>query len=256
MYSYREQLLTISKIKLLEGDRKTLDCPFCGGRKKFTIERQIDGKLLWNCFRASCSAKGVNQGMRSVASAKAYIVGGRNAKRLLPGIPLPSFTTRIENRLEAGQYLRSVNSYPAYEDGLISIKYDPKSDRVIFYNPQKTGAVGRALSVGPKWLTYGDTSGGIHVGAGPTAVLVEDVASACAISRVKEFTGVALLGINITSVIKNSLQLYQKVYIVLDSDASKKALMLTKQIRRSIFLRVTDRDPKELSEEQIVELLI
>ena len=92
--------------------------------QKFTIERQIDGKLLWNCFRASCSAKGVNQGMRSVASAKAYIVGGRNAKRLPPGIPLPNFTTCIENRLEAGQYLRSVNYYQAYKNGLISFKYD------------------------------------------------------------------------------------------------------------------------------------
>lgn len=46
------------------------------------------------------------------------------------------------------------------------------------------------------------------------------------------------------------------MYIVLDSDAATKALMLNKQIRKSIFLRVTDRDPKELGEEQIVELLI
>tara|TARA_B100000780_G_scaffold271926_1_gene233399 strand:- start:1499 stop:1702 length:204 start_codon:yes stop_codon:yes gene_type:complete len=46
MYSYREQLLTVSKSKLLEGDRKTLDCPFCGGRKN----SQLNGKLTVNCF--------------------------------------------------------------------------------------------------------------------------------------------------------------------------------------------------------------
>ena len=56
-YSYREQIDVLKKISLAEGERKTLDCPFCGGRRKFSITK-LDGMLLWNCFRASCSAKG------------------------------------------------------------------------------------------------------------------------------------------------------------------------------------------------------
>ena len=39
MHNYHEQLEIIKKIKLRDGDRKTLDCPFCGGHKKFTIEK-------------------------------------------------------------------------------------------------------------------------------------------------------------------------------------------------------------------------
>lgn len=255
MHSYKDQLRIVSQIKMLEGDRKTLDCPFCGGQKKFTIERRFDGRLLWNCFRASCNAKGVKQGERSVAAAKAYVTASGNEKRLPPGIPLPSFTTRIENRLEAGEYLRTANAYQAYKDGLVRVRYDPKSDRVLFYNRSETGAVGRRLSIGPKWLSYGDTSGGLHIGKGDNAVLVEDAASACAVARVAGFTGIAMLGTYMTSYIKKTLQLYKQLYIILDNDASNKALSLTRQLRKHVRLRVTTKDPKELTVTEIVELL-
>jgi DNA primase len=108
---------------------------------------------------------------------------------------------------------------------------------------------------GPKWMTYGDVSNGIHVGTGSKAVLVEDAASACSIARLKDYTGVALLGTNITSNIKSALLIYKLIYILLDNDASGKAAQMTKQLRGDVFLRTTSKDPKELRERQLQRIL-
>ena len=140
MYSYRDQLEIVKQIKIAEGDHKTLDCPFCGGRKKFTLDRLATGELLWNCFRASCNAKGRYDGERSIAGAKAYLAArDGNTSRVVGGLPVPSFTTRIEHSDEVCQYIRTVNSYEAYSDGLIKIRYAPREKRVIFYNNDETG---------------------------------------------------------------------------------------------------------------------
>ena len=65
MYSYRDQLDIIKAIRITDGGRKTIDCPFCGGRKKFTIDK-FDGKIVWNCYKASCTTKGAYSGKRSI----------------------------------------------------------------------------------------------------------------------------------------------------------------------------------------------
>ena len=255
MYSYRDQLAIIDKIKVREGEHRTLDCPFCGGVKKFTIDRLEDGRLLWNCFKASCGVRGSKKGARSVEAAKAYVAGQRSKPIERKTSPIPLITTRVENNEIALAYLHGVNSYPAYESGLIHVRYDPKSSRVLFYNSDKSGAVGRALGRGPKWLAYGDVSRGIHVGSGKSAVLVEDVASACSVSRLDGYTGVALLGTNLSNTLKNTLQKYNSVFILLDNDATRKAAHMIKKLRGNIFLRTTDQDPKELSLSQLHDLL-
>ena len=255
MFSYRDQIEIIERIKIREGEHKTLDCPFCGGSKKFTIDRLNDGRLVWNCFRASCNVRGSKSYGRSITAAKAYVAGADQSRPTSKVLPLPELTTKVENRENAISYLRSVNSLDAYEAGLIDIRYDPKTKRVLFYNSDKTGAVGRALGSGPKWLSYGDTSTGIHVGGSNIAVVVEDVASACSVSRNIKYTGVALLGTNITSTIKNALLMYKELYIVLDNDASRKSVALSKKLRGSVFIRVTEKDLKELSIKEIADLL-
>ena len=255
MFNYRDQLAVISKIKIREGEHKTLDCPFCGGHKKFTIDRLAYGRLLWNCFRASCTVRGSKNNGRSVEAAKAYVAGNRKQGNASKALPLPALTTRIENSMEASEYIQAVNSKEAYENGLIDIRYDPRTGRVLFYNSDKSGAVGRALKGGPKWLSYGDTSCGIHVGGADKAVLVEDAASACAISRLPDFTGIALLGTNLTNTLKNTLHRYNKIYILLDNDATGKAAQMTRKIRGRVFLRTTDHDPKELGIPQLRKIL-
>ena len=168
---------------------------------------------------------------------------------------MPQITTSVQNRLEAIKYLQSVNSHDAYKNGLIQVRYAPSDNRVVFYNSDSTGAVGRSLGSGPKWMTYGDITGGIHVGQGDTAVIVEDVASACSVSRLENITGVALLGTNILGGIKKSLHSYNFKIIILDNDAASKSVSLVKQLSGNVTMRVTELDLKELEVEQISELL-
>jgi hypothetical protein len=254
MTTYREQVAEIERIKIREGERRTMDCPWCGGKNKFTIDRLIDGRLVWNCYRASCDVKGVKNIGRSISSAKSYLNGdGQSERRKAP--PLPAITTKVENSSDAIRYLKSVNSLEAYENGLIDIRFDPRTRRVLFYNQDHTGAVGRALGGGIKWMTYGDCSNGIHVGDSSIAVLVEDVPSACSVSRLRQYTGVALLGTTITSALKNALLVYKFVYIILDSDASKKSVSLSKRLRGSTYVRITTKDLKELTMGEIAGLL-
>lgn len=259
MHNYREQLETVKQIRIAEGEHKTLDCPFCGGQKKFTIDRLITGELLWNCFRASCNAKGKYSGERSIAGAKAYLASEDKPQRPKSSMPIPAMTTRIENTAIAYNYLRSVNSLEAYENALIKIRYAPREKRVLFYNQDQTGAVGRAMycegAKGPKWLSYGDTSGGIVVGRGNTAVVVEDAASACSIARINNTVGFSVLGTHIPITLKKHLQLYKFIYILLDNDAKHKAVSIQKQLRGNVYIRFTDKDPKEQTTDENLAML-
>lgn len=257
-YSYREQLSIIRQISMPEGQSRTLDCPFCGGSKKFTISRLDDGVLLWNCYKASCPAKGSHQGKRSASSLRAAL----NAPKVLPSAParrvtpLPAITKNIRNDASALQFVTDNNCLEAYDNGFINIRYAPAEKRVMFYNTAATGAVGRSLAGHrSKWWSYGDVTEGIHVGVGTTAVLVEDTPSACAVSRIQGMVGVALLGTNITEQIRNTLKVYNNIYIVLDNDASSKALSLARSLSNTAKVRLTKNDLKHLSVGDIEKVL-
>lgn len=256
MFSYKDQVSIIKTVRLKDGDRKTMDCPFCGGKNKFTIDK-FDGKLVWNCYRASCTVRGSLVEGRSVASVKKYLSGDSSARRRASYRAIPEITTKIENVPSAVEYLKSVNSMAAYERGDINIRYAVKENRVLFYNQDNSGAVGRSLRpIKTKWWTYGDVTGGIHVGQGDHAVMVEDVPSACAISNVSYLTGVALLGTNINKDITKSLKKFNKVTLILDNDASAKALMLIRKVGMNCCVRLTQHDLKHLSSDEIVNLIM
>ena len=255
MYSYRDQLEFIKNIKIAEGDRKTIDCPFCGGKKKFTIDR-YDGKLIWNCYKASCNVRGAYNGKRSIEEAKAFIANNAIKRKKAQSYPIPQITTKVENHKPAVDFLKSVNSWVAYEKGYIKITYAPAEDRVLFYNADHTGAVGRSLRPAKaKWWTYGTVEGGITVGNGEHVVLVEDVPSACAVAQVNGYVGLSLLGTDITKPIKKTLSSYKKVTLVLDNDASAKAVSIIRKCSLIDRLRLTKKDLKWLTGNQIKEML-
>jgi|TARA_R110000765_G_scaffold99463_2_gene186811 hypothetical protein len=254
--NYRDQVEYVKSIILAEGDRHTSDCPFCGGKNKFTLDK-FDGKLIWNCYRASCGVKGAYTGKRDINAAKSYLEGNATQRFKAKYKEIPPLTTRVTNHLPAVSYLKHVNSYDAYIRGDIKIRYAPKEDRVLFYNSEGTGAVGRSLKpVRSKWWSYGDLSKGIHVGIGTHAVLVEDVASACSVSNVTSYTGVALLGTNITKSITKTLNKYQQVTLVLDNDASLKAISIARKLNMECNVRLTRSDLKYLRPDQIKDLII
>ena len=249
--TYLEQLEIVKTINIREGDTIVIQCPFCGGYKKLAVSK-IDGQLKWFCYRASCNGRGIYQGRRSLQSSKDYLA--KVSKTTAKVKPLPEITTSVDNHKPAIDFLKSVNSLEAYQNGWIDVRYAPAEDRVMFYADR--GAVGRCLKpYGPKWMTYGVIEGGIHIGQGTKAVLVEDVPSACSVSRLEGYVGVAMLGTNLTSAIKQSISCYINRYLVLDKDANTKALNTIRRKDKTLKLRLTEKDLKWLTTEQIQNLL-
>lgn len=253
-YSYRDQIDILSSIRINDGEKKSLDCPFCGGRKKFGIVKQ-DGKLLWNCFRSSCGVKGSYNAGRGASGVKAYL-RGKETKAVYYN-SLPTIVSSIDHHKEALAYVESVNSVEAYREGLIKVKYAPRDNRVLFYTDDGQGAVGRALDGRtPKWYTYGDTSKGIQVGQG-IPILVEDAPSACSVSRIEGYCGYALLGTRLTPSIKAQLRHFGSVIIILDKDASCKAVSMSRSIQSitKATVRFTTEDLKCLSVSQMLNVI-
>ena len=255
-YSYREQLDIIKQIHMAEGQSRSLDCPFCGGRKKFTISKTDDGLTLWNCYRASCTVKGSYTGKRSVTSIRKSLDKKPVTVEVKKTTPLPPITKNIRNEPAALEFMTNNNCLEAYDNGYVNIRYAPAEKRVLFYSNDEQGAAGRSLAGHrAKWWSYGDVSKGIHVGIGDTAVLVEDTPSACAVSRIKGHVGVALLGTNVTETIRNTLKAYKNLYIVLDNDASVKAIALSRSLSSTCKVRLTKHDLKYLDVSQIQKVL-
>ena len=250
--TYQEQLYIIKGIPIREGDTKVITCPFCYQPKKLALSK-LDGKLMWNCYRASCNAKGIYTDRRNLQAVKNYL-DNKVQKKSVIRKPVPSMTTSVNNHQPALDYLEQVNSLEAFQKGYIDVRYAPAEDRVLFLYGE--GAVGRSLKpYGAKWLSYGSLSEGISVGTGETVVLVEDAPSACSVSRIEGLVGLALLGTNITVPIKSAIKLYNKKYLVLDKDASSKAISIVMNIDRSIRVRLTSSDLKSLSTNQILSVL-
>lgn len=246
----------VKGISLRANERRSLNCPFCGDtKKKFSIAR-IDGRIVWNCYRASCNARGAFNTERNQSELKSRL--SRSEISLPRKInSIPSILSSVYSHPDAVEYLKSVNSLEAYNDGLVHIKYSPSDNRVLFFNKDKTGAVGRALDKRiPKWWSYGDTSGGIVVGDNSHAVVVEDAASACSVSRIG-VTGIALLGTQLTPLIKSKIIEFDRVTIILDKDASSKALSIAKKMAQytTATAKLTRDDLKCLTVLEIQRLL-
>ena len=110
--TYAEQLEVIQSIPLREGDRKVIQCPFCYGQKKLALSKS-DGKLMWNCYRASCNAKGIHTGRRNLQSVKNYL------------------NNKINNEQLEGNYEYYINIdlvfFECYTDVFINIFYQIKT---------------------------------------------------------------------------------------------------------------------------------
>ncbi len=253
-YSYREQLQVLENLIIKENSTKRLDCPFCSGKNTFTITN-IDGDVLWNCYKASCLSKGTKQGSPSTNSI-------RNRLNRIPNQLLNKTKNEIPNILsdplfhpEVIDWLERNNCLGQLKDKKVKIKYSPLEKRILFFYPGNVGALGRTLipKLKPKWKAFGDTSGLFITGSGDTVVLVEDCASAVSVSRLSGVIGIALSGTNISSKQKHQLKVYNNIKICLDKDASVKALSLIGIIKPFCNVTVTllESDLKFLNEEEL-----
>ena len=226
-YSYREQLQVLENLILKENSTKRLDCPFCLGKNTFTITN-LDGDVLWNCYKASCLSKGTKKGSPSIDSIRNRLnrIPNQLQQRLKNEIPDilsdPLFHPDVVDWLEKNNCLEQL------KEKKVKIKYSPKEKRILFFYPGDSGALGRTLipKLKPKWKAFGDTSGLFITGFGDTVVLVEDCASAVSVSRLPGVIGIALSGTNISSKQKHLLTSYNTIKIALDKDASISAISL------------------------------
>lgn len=255
--SINDQRTTLDSIKLRDGETKRINCPFCGGNNTFTLSL-LNGKRVWNCYKASCSAHGAHSVVRSLDTIRTRLNGPLNGTVHINPIPIPSILSTPTEHDRVVWYLEQVHSFDAYLKGLVDISYAPKENRVLFFMNKGEGAVGRALdSRKPKWKVYGNTQGIFTCGSGKTAVLVEDAASACSVGILPEYSGVSLLGTNMSPIQKRQLMSYERVIICLDNDASKKSVRILSKLEGLVpaTVRFLRDDLKWLSPTQIEEVL-
>lgn len=268
MTSFSYQLKTIKRLKVPEGISRRYDCPFCGHHNTLGVSN-INGIIEWNCFSASCGAKGIYDegcsvdGIKERLSSTPFEVNrfGRNIPDLVTAISKP----------EHIRWLESVNSYEALQKRLVDIVYSPADDRILFgvsYHNTVVGYSGRRIDYdsdfvpkprvyGPKWIKYGDTTHLFTCGTGSIGVLVEDAPSACAVGIIPEYTGLSLLGTTLTSQHKMDILKYKSIIVCLDPDAASKGVSLASKINgiRPSVAKIIDDDLKYFQPNEIKEML-
>ena len=243
-----------------------IDCPFCFHQNTFTL-KNIDGKIMWNCFHASCDAKGKISRDMSPEELKKFLssqeLSLQNKMKSDNKIKwsVPDYFTSVYSCNRAVNYIKNNNCLNAMQKGLAKIMYDPRRDRVVFLIKEQNkviNAIGRAITSDnyPKWFVYGKKSNPFVCGNHRDAVLVEDCASACAVSNV--ITGIALLGTSLPEEYIPYLKKYNKVLIAFDRDATVKALDLSLKLCYNVSnaqVIMLEDDLKYFDENKIREIL-
>ena len=220
----------IDNLELSEGESVRQNCPECGGRNTFTATRK-QGNIIWNCYKASCDCSGTMRKNYSMDT----IVSKMRQKQVKKTVAYPSF--QIPDHFldvlytEHEEYLRSIHASNA------ETMLDIKENRVVFLirDPETyelVGAIGRAMNKHklPKWKRYDRNPDLLYFsGNGTTGVLVEDVASACAVGNAG-YTGIALLGTSLHDNHIHRLLRFQHLIVALDKDASNKAIKIKKRL--------------------------
>lgn len=231
------------------------DCPVCAKKNTFSVND--DGmQRLWFCFHADCNVSGRTgvQLTRDFAKLAIKKPTSEPTKDTVTKFEIPNTFVSLSRSLDAELYVKSVHAYDAYLSGRADIRYDFKRNRVAYL--VKSGnnvidAAGRSIDGrNPKWYRYGNAGKPFTCGTSDISVVVEDCASACAVSDT--ITGVALLGTNLLEDHITCLKKYKRVFVALDKDATDKALQMVKVLCRYVptKLMVLSRDLKNLTKEE------
>ena len=259
--NYNQQL-TIVKTLIPQGDLDMrCDCPFCHHSNTFVVKRE-QSELKWYCFSASCSARGKHEVEMSMQQVIETVVTENKAKqeKEKPFV-LPTSFISILSEQKCYDYLVNNNCIQAKQKAKASFMYDVKQHRIVFLikNKEKIlGAIGRALNskVYPKWYVYGSKSYPFICGDSDIGVLVEDCASACAVSSV--YSGIALMGTSLPeSYIPVLKKKYKKIIVALDRDATTKSFDISGKLNYYVNtqVKILEDDLKYYNEKQIKEIL-
>ena len=256
---YNYQVKIINGMAVQSDTDIRIDCPFCFHKNTFTL-KNISGKIMWNCFHASCNIKGSIKRDMSPEELKNFL----SLERSLPNQmkwSAPHYFTSVHSNARALNYLKNNNCFDAMQKGFAKIMYDPKKDRVVFLireSNEVVNGIGRAITSDnyPKWFIYGKNTKPFVCGNHKDAILVEDCASACAVSDV--ITGIALLGTSLKDDYIPHLKKYNKVFVALDRDATTKSFDIANKLCYtvdSVQVMVLEDDLKYFNSNDIRKLI-
>jgi len=222
--------IDLDKYRIPADTSQRFMCPVCGGDNTLSVSN-ISGTYKYFCFRASCKTRGTEHRGLSLRDLT-------TSRRQQQKFATPDTWTAPLDEISM-RYLKAHHCWDAFKNRLIDIRVDHALARVVFiYTAHgEYGAVGRHIgNLGkqrihravPKWYRYpGSTKHPLVCGTGSEeCVIVEDAASACAVSSVAD--GLAILGTHLTNEDLLSAMRYKAVVICLDPDAKGLALKFHK----------------------------
>ena len=246
----------VSDLQLDVGQTKRMNCPNCNGYKTFTVTNEM-GNLIWNCYKASCGVSGANKVGLTSSDMKMLLSNTYQKDNTNVTFTFPEYVVPMGNHHDKlKSWLDQWDIEP------VDIHYDVREDRAVFpvvHNGAIVDATGRALTKRlPKWKRYGKSTYPYTHGKGSVAVIVEDCVSAVCVSEISErFTGVAIMGTNLSEPCKHYLKRYKYVVIALDPDVLPKTISMARELSTYVDhvrpLRLSD-DLKYRNEEDINKL--
>jgi hypothetical protein len=253
---YRYQLNKIQDLNIGLGQSYRGDCVFCLNRNTLSV-RHENGRLVWNCFHANCTAKGMTDSELRAEDLDKFI----NPSKIEPSkeFVIPKHFVTVFGNNKAREYLESFG----ISDTEARLMYDVKQNRLVFLvedNGTVVGAVGRMLhpysNTAPKWYKYGTPPVPFIVGTNKyIGFIVEDCISACKVA-LAGFTGIALMGTSIPdNFVSPIVDRIDRAFVCLDRDATEKSFKLRDCLSHVIptQIKMIDKDLKWLSVEELKE---
>jgi hypothetical protein len=231
----------INDLQLSVGDSKRMACPVCHTKNTFTITNTM-GKIVWNCYKASCPVSGATSVSLSVSDVRKAL-GYMEPEDAKP-VPFVKPDYIVNDGPECWKYLKQYGLSPID----VTVLYDVKDHRIVFPVLDERGVIvdGSGRSLGkriPKWKRYGNSDLPYHCGCGTVAVVVEDSVSAAVVgatvnnsikldaSEDDVYVGVAVLGTSLSEGHKRYLSQFSTIIVALDPDALPKSLKFAKELR-------------------------
>jgi len=231
----------INDLQLSVGDSKRMACPVCHTKNTFTITNTM-GKVVWNCYRASCTVSGGTNVALSVSDVRKAL--GYMEPEADKPIPFVKPDYIVNDGPECWEYLKQYGLSPID----VIVLYDVKDHRIVFPVLDERGVMvdGSGRSLGkriPKWKRYGNSDLPYHHGCGNVAVVVEDSVSAAVVGATVNnelkldasdddvYVGVAVLGTSLSEGHKRYLSQFSTIIVALDPDALPKSLKFAKELR-------------------------
>ena len=198
----------------------------------------------------SCFAPSLERESKISRPSKAIPV--KQKKETAKPFIIPKSFVSILSEKKCQEYLEKNNCLQAKEKAKASFMYDVKQHRIVFLIKEKEkviGAIGRGLNsqIYPKWYIYGEKSYPFICGEGKVGVLVEDCASACAVSGV--YAGIALMGTSLPDsyipILQKELNPFRRILKDNDFFSGKKP-MYCDYLLFGFFMWARNTSPKQL----------